>query len=120
MNHLVRNCLLIGSLSFAAFFIVSLLLARWAVKPVEVAWTQQRQFVADASHELKTPLTVILSSTQLLREEGADETTRARLTDNIFSMSRQMKRLQMGGAGLDQPGRERHPHRPAPLGRGLL
>ncbi len=93
MNHLVQNCLLIGGLSFVAFFIISLLLARWAVKPVEVAWKQQRQFVADASHELKTPLTVILSNVQLLEEAGADEQTRSRLTDNILTMSHQMREL---------------------------
>ena len=93
MNHLVQNCLLIGRLSFVAFFIISLLLARWAVKPVEVAWKQQRQFVADASHELKTPLTVILSNVQLLEEAGADEQTRSRLTDNILTMSHQMREL---------------------------
>nr|WP_325194648.1 HAMP domain-containing sensor histidine kinase [uncultured Oscillibacter sp.] len=93
MDNLVRDCLLIGAFSFLAFFIISLLLARWAVKPVEVAWTQQRQFVADASHELKTPLTVILSNTQLLKDEGADEETRTRLTENIFAMSHQMRSL---------------------------
>lgn len=93
MNHLVQNCLLIGGLSFVAFFIISLLLARWAVKPVEEAWKQQRQFVADASHELKTPLTVILSNVQLLEEAGADEQTRSRLTDNILTMSHQMREL---------------------------
>ena len=60
---------------------------------MEEAWKQQRQFVADASHELKTPLTVILSNVQLLEEAGADEQTRSRLTDNILTMSHQMWEL---------------------------
>ncbi len=43
--------------------------SRWVTRPVEKAWRQQRQFLSDASHELKTPLTVILSNAELL--EGA-------------------------------------------------
>lgn len=68
LQNLLKSCVVIGGASFLAFLLISILLARWAVKPVETAWNQQRQFVADASHELKTPLTVILTNAELLAE----------------------------------------------------
>lgn len=49
-----------------AFFFISLFLARYTLKPVEEAWKKQQHFIADASHELKTPLTVILATSSLL------------------------------------------------------
>lgn len=93
LQGLVRSCFFIGIAAFVGFLGISILLARWAVRPVEKAWEQQRQFVADASHELKTPLTVILTNAELLEEEACDPETRLRLTDSILSMSRQMRGL---------------------------
>lgn len=66
MAELVVSSLLVGILALLAFFFVSLLLANFALKPVELAWKRQKQFVADASHELKTPLTVILANQKIL------------------------------------------------------
>ena len=54
--------------ALAAFFVISLFFSRWALRPVARAWTQQRRFVADASHDLKTPLTVILANTSIALE----------------------------------------------------
>lgn len=105
MNDLLQNCLIIGAVSFIVFLIISILLAHWAVKPVAVAWEQQRQFVADASHELKTPLTVILSNAQMLSGSGEDPELREKLTTNILTVSRQMKDLVvklLNSARVDQ------------------
>ena len=52
--------------TLAVFFIISLFLSKWALRPVREAWDSQRQFVADASHDLKTPLTVILANASIL------------------------------------------------------
>lgn len=96
MRDLARNCVIIGILSLLAFFGAGLYLARWAVKPVEVAWQKQQQFVADASHELKTPLTVILTNAELLQEPGCEPTQRETCADSILAMSRQMRGLVEG------------------------
>lgn len=93
MNNLLQSCFMVGIASFIVFLVISILLAHWAVKPVETAWEQQRQFVADASHELKTPLTVILSNAQMLSGDGGDAKLRERLTANILTVSEQMRDL---------------------------
>ncbi|MDL2288627.1 two-component sensor histidine kinase, partial [Oscillospiraceae bacterium OttesenSCG-928-F05] len=52
----LRNSLLTaaGTMTFAlcGFFLISVFLAKWVLRPVEKAWEQQRRFIADASHEL--------------------------------------------------------------------
>lgn len=93
LNHLMKTCLGIGSLSFFAFLLVSIALSRWAVGPVAKAWKQQRQFVADASHELKTPLTVVLTNAELLQSGEYDRDACSQFTGNIVTMSWRMKEL---------------------------
>ena len=93
LRGLLRTSLLIGAASLAAFLVISLLLARWAVKPVEEAWRQQRQFVSDASHELKTPLTVIMTNAELLQSPDYDSPARERFAANVLTMARQMRGL---------------------------
>ena len=91
MASLRRSCLLVGCGGFLAFLGLSILLARWAVGPVDQAWRRQQQFVADASHELKTPLTVILANAELLADPGC--TGGERLAGNILTVARQMRSL---------------------------
>lgn len=93
LNNLLRNCIFIGIACFLAFLCISFLMARWAVQPVENAWQQQRQFIADASHELKTPLTVIMTNAELLQNTDYDERNRSTFSASILVMSKQMRDL---------------------------
>ena len=93
LGDLTRNVLVTGGLSILGFLGLSVLLAFWAVRPVEEAWKRQKQFVSDASHELKTPLTVIMTNAELLQSPEYDAAARQRFGDNILTMARQMRGL---------------------------
>lgn len=93
MKGLIRNSILIGIISLAVLFCGAVLLSKWMTRPVEKAWEQQRQFVADASHELKTPLTVIMTNAELLQQGEGDV---QQYTGGILTMSQQMRSLVEG------------------------
>lgn len=76
---------------WAALLLLVWLLSGWAVRPMAKAWDMQRQFVADASHDLKTPLTVILSNSELLKQQSEGEDNPE--LDRIQSAGRRMKDL---------------------------
>ena len=92
LRQMMASYLRIALLSLLLLAGASFLLSLRVTRPVERAWRQQRQFFSDASHELKTPLTVILSNAEML--EGAALPEReSRWRDNILSEARQMKTL---------------------------
>lgn len=93
LQHLLRTCLILGALSFLAFLWGSVLLSKWAVRPVEQAMERQQAFVAAASHELKTPLTVITTNAELLQSPDTPSAARGGCTENILTMARQMRTL---------------------------
>ncbi len=72
MNFLVslqKITAIITVSSLVFVFLFSYYLSRWAIKPVKTAIENQRRFISDASHELKTPLTVISANAEVLEAE---------------------------------------------------
>lgn len=59
--------LIIGAVSFFLMLLIIFFASKRAVKPVAESYTKQKQFVTDAGHELKTPLTVISANNELAR-----------------------------------------------------
>ena len=66
MQKLIITSIIIGTISLGLLFGVSIFISNKAIKPVEAAYNSQKRFIADASHELKTPLAVIKTNLELL------------------------------------------------------
>ena len=93
IKHLFYSCMAIFVVAMAVFLGISILLSHWVIKPVARAWDQQRQFVADASHELKTPLSVIMANAELMQSEETGEKERKTYSCNILEVTYQMRSL---------------------------
>lgn len=69
LSEQIIHSIAIGTAALLLFFLAALWFSRWAIHPIEEAWKREQQFVADASHELKTPLTVILANAEMILQD---------------------------------------------------
>jgi hypothetical protein len=53
-------------------FFLAILFSKWAITPVKATLAEQKQFIADASHELKTPIAVIGANVDVLLSSMPD------------------------------------------------
>ncbi len=66
---LLRYTLIFGGAAIVVFFFISVFLARKIVTPLEESYQKQKQFISDAGHELKTPVSVVSANAELLSRE---------------------------------------------------
>ena len=69
---LFRYTLIFGALALVLFFFLSVFLAKKIVAPLEESYRKQKQFISDAGHELKTPVSVVSANAELLSRELED------------------------------------------------
>ncbi len=69
---LFRYTLIFGGVALVLFFFLSVFLARKIVNPLEESYHKQKQFISDAGHELKTPVSVVSANSEMLSREIGD------------------------------------------------
>ena len=72
ITTLFRYTLLFGSCVIVILFFLSQYLAKRIVQPLEESYQKQKQFISDAGHELKTPISVVNANSEMLSREIAD------------------------------------------------
>ena len=83
-----------GLAVLACIFVLSWVFSRWALRPAEEAWSRQQDFVADASHELKTPLTIILANMSILaKHPEASVASQSRWIESTAQEAKSMQGL---------------------------
>ena len=85
---LIESIIVLIGFEIIAYF-VSLFLTKRITKPAKDAFDKQRDFIADASHELKTPLAVIMASSDELKNDKNNK----KYIDNIKFESERMSTL---------------------------
>ena len=87
MTTLFRYTLVFGSIAIIILFFVAVYLAKQIVRPLEESYQKQKQFISDAGHELKTPISVVSANAELLSRE---------IGNNQWLANIQYENLRMG------------------------
>lgn len=80
-------------ISLVVIFIIAKKLSKTIVKPVEETFEKQKQFISDASHELKTPLAVIEANADVLQDKVGENKWIDYIQNEIESMNKLINEL---------------------------
>ena len=88
MKSYMASTVLLFTLIEMIAFIISKILTKWIAKPVEESFNREKRFIGDASHELKTPIAVIMASADTFLNDNDKK-----WIDNIKTESERMSKL---------------------------
>ncbi len=94
----------ISATGFLMVFLLLMLLSARIVRPIAQSYEKQKQFITDAGHELKTPITIIHADTDVLEDELPDSEWIADIrtqTDRLSSLTNDLiflSRMEEEGA----------------------
>lgn len=101
LKNFVLISVVMGAVGLAATFLIVLWLSQRAIRPVVISAQKQQQFITDASHELKTPLSAISVNMEVLALETGDNEWIASTNEQI-SMMRKLVDQLITSARLDE------------------
>ncbi len=107
-----------GMVALAAW--VSWVIAGRAIRPVQATWARQREFIANASHELRAPLTLIQLSAEVALRQDTSEDERRELIASVMQETRHMNALISDLLLLSRADAGRLPLEIKPLALGAL
>ncbi|WP_315118224.1 HAMP domain-containing sensor histidine kinase [uncultured Clostridium sp.] len=94
LMELFTTLFFVGIIMLCVIFAISLFFASRSIEPIAEAWEKQKQFIADASHELKTPLAIInANSDALLVNQEETIKSQKKWVDYIKSQTDRMGKL---------------------------
>lgn len=94
LMELLTTLFMVGIIMLFVIFAISLFFANRSIAPIAETWEKQKQFFADVSHELKTPLAIInANSDALLANEGETIHSQRKWLDYIQNQTDRMGRL---------------------------
>lgn len=76
-----QNSILISIIVIVSVLLLIIMISKRVIAPIQQSYTKQKQFITDASHELKTPLAIISSNADVLEMENGD----SKWTNNIHN-----------------------------------
>ena len=73
----------VGFVALIAVFVLVFFISGRVIKPLAESYEKQKRFITDASHELKTPLTVIGANTEVLEMQGVENEWTRGIKDQV-------------------------------------
>lgn len=98
VHSFVMTSIIMGAIGMILVFILVVILSKIVVKPMAESYDKQKRFITDASHEIKTPLSIISANTDIVEmENGESQWTKSirhqvermtSLTNSLVSLAR--------------------------------